>query len=264
MVVGPIIWQGSPNFWVGRDGESIEAICDHIMAGYMEGTKSSFQSPARQASTHYAVAKDGRIWQYVREIDTAWGNGIWEDPDLDVPFLADAFRRKVNPNHLTVSIEHEGQTGEEFTEEMYQSTLWLHRFIISHNPKIQANRNHMIGHYQISFLSRPFCPGKGFPWTRLLGDLNMTAPVEHPGYAWQDQVTSFWVVEPFASFYVNHGGLEIFGRPIGPMTKSDPLYPGVLIQNFERARFEQTDSMAPLKKVQLGLINSQLLELRKA
>lgn len=258
-----ITWKGSPNEWVGRNGESIVAICDHIMQGTMGGTFQTFEAAITQVSAHFAVSKIGEVWQYVREENTAWANGIWEDPDLSVPFLADAMHRGVNPNYLTLSIEHEGMTGDPMPEEQYQATLWLHRYLIGRHPFILPDRNHVIGHYQISALSRAHCPGDGFPWSRLMADLQTPENIQNPGYSWQDDVTRYWVVDPFANFYVSHGGIAIFGRPIGPMTLGDPKYPDMLVQNFERARFEQPTAWAGTGRVQLGLVNSQLLGLSR-
>jgi N-acetyl-anhydromuramyl-L-alanine amidase AmpD len=168
-----IQWRGTNdnNFWAGREGESVVAICDHIMQGTEESSDGWFKNPNSQVSAHFGVAKDGRIWQWVDMANRAWANGIPESPDMSVPFIADAINRKKNPNDFTVSIEHEGNTGDVIPEAQYQATLWLHRYIMSKYPAIKPDRNHIIGHYQISAKSRPNCPGKGFPWTRLMNDL---------------------------------------------------------------------------------------------
>lgn len=167
-----IQWRGTNgnNYWVGREGESIVAICDHIMQGTMESSDGWFKNKKSQVSAHFGVAKDGRIWQWVDVANRAWANGIPEDPDMSVPFIADAINRKKNPNDFTISIEHEGDTGDPFTEEQYQATLWLHRYLIA-TYKIVPDRKHIVGHYQISAKSRPNCPGSAFPWARLMADL---------------------------------------------------------------------------------------------
>jgi N-acetylmuramoyl-L-alanine amidase len=177
-----IVWRGSPNDWVGRDGEDIVAICDHIMQGTEESSDGWFKNRASEVSAHFGVAKDGRIWQWVAEENAAWANGIPEIPDRSIPWLDDCLNRDQNPNRLTISIEHEGNTGEPFTEEQYQATLWLHRYLLARHPGIKADRKHIIGHYQISLISRPNCPGSAFPWQRLMDDLganSLTTEQEH-------------------------------------------------------------------------------------
>ncbi|MEI6043849.1 MAG: peptidoglycan recognition family protein [Chloroflexota bacterium] len=170
-----IIWQGSPNYWAGRGGNKIVAICDHIMQGSMESANSWFKNAASEVSAHFGVARDGRIYQWVRVENGAWTNGIMNRPDTSLPWLAEAIQKKINPNLLTIGIEHEGLTGQVFPEAQYQATLWLHRNLIQ-NYGIQPDRQHIIGHYQIDAVNRPGCPGTGFPWQRLLTDLGATQP----------------------------------------------------------------------------------------
>lgn len=169
--ISRIVWKGSANHWVGRDNNTVVAIVDHIMQGTMESTNGWFKNRRSEVSAHFGVAKDGRIWQWVRVPDAAWGNGIPESPDQSLDWLVDGLKRKINPNNLTVSIEHEGNTGDSFTEEQFQASLWLHKYLIS-TYKIVPDRKHIIGHYQISAKSRAQCPGKGFPWQRLMNELS--------------------------------------------------------------------------------------------
>jgi N-acetyl-anhydromuramyl-L-alanine amidase AmpD len=76
-----IEWKGSPNFWSGRDGQTAIAICDHIMQGNMDSTNGWFKNRRSDASSHFGVGRDGRIWQWVRVEDIAWANGIMQGPD---------------------------------------------------------------------------------------------------------------------------------------------------------------------------------------
>lgn len=158
------------NHFQGRNGHRPIAIVDHIMAGSLNATTSWFSNPQSEASTHYGIGKDGRIYQFVRVENGAYGNGPINKPDMSVPWLAECVNRKINPNFVTISIEHEGQPGEAFTERMYQATLWLHRYLIQ-NFNIPNNRNHFVGHFQIDRVNRPNCPGNTFPWDRLMKDL---------------------------------------------------------------------------------------------
>jgi N-acetyl-anhydromuramyl-L-alanine amidase AmpD len=160
----------SENHFQGRNGQRPIAIVDHIMEGSLSATTGWFANPASGASTHFGIGKQGQIFQYVRVENGAYGNGPINKPDLSIPWIAQCVAQKINPNFVTISIEHEGRTGEGFTEQMYQATLWLHRYLIQ-NFNIPNNRQNMVGHFQLDNVNRPFCPGKGFPWERLWKDL---------------------------------------------------------------------------------------------
>lgn len=163
-------WHASPNHFSGRNGQKVVAVCNHIIAGTLGSADNWFQNSSSEASTHFGIGKNGRIIQWVSTSDAAWGNGRLNKPDTTVPWVTKAQREGINPNNLTVSIEHEGQTGEPFTEQMYHSTLALHKYLIS-KFNIPIDRHHIVGHYQLDSVERPFCPGSGLPWDRLIGDL---------------------------------------------------------------------------------------------
>jgi N-acetyl-anhydromuramyl-L-alanine amidase AmpD len=180
-----IEWKGSPNFWYGRAGQSAIAIVDHIMQGTMESTNGWFKSRRSEASTHFGVARDGRIWQWVEVENTAWANGVMQNPDPSVAWLAECRNENINPNTRTISIEHEGYSGKPFTEEQYQATLWLHKYLcVTYN--IAPDREQIVGHYQIQARDRAGCPGATFPWERLMNELtsavNLPPPAPAPDY----------------------------------------------------------------------------------
>lgn len=179
------------NFDKGRFGQKITAICDHIMQDNLTSVDGFFHGKNAGASSHYGVGTDGTIYQWVKDEDMAWGNGLGyeadgrpyvlvgnpsrhllEKPDLNVGWINQAVQNRINPNYLTISIEHAGHTGDKFTEAQYQATLQLHRFLID-KYGIPPLRDHIVGHYQISGVNKPFCPGTGFPWDRLMADLGM-------------------------------------------------------------------------------------------
>lgn len=165
-----IIWAGTPNFTDGRRGRTPIAIVDHITAGLYPGTLTWMQNPAAKASAHYLVLQDGRIFQLVKDEDTAWANGIVNQPTW-------ALYDGTNPNRYTLSIEHENLGGGKLTEAQYQATLWLHRQLIS-RWKITVSRDTIIGHNQIDAINRPNDPGADFPWDQLFADLHKSAAPE--------------------------------------------------------------------------------------
>ena len=137
----------------------------------LAGCDAWFANPAAQASAHYCIGKNGEIHQYVDESDAAWCNGDMKNPTWP---LIDAM---VNPNLYTISIEHEGHTGEPWTEAMFQSDVWLIRQI-AERWKIPTDDLHIIGHCHINTVDKLRCPGTGLPWQRLFVELSKTPKKE--------------------------------------------------------------------------------------
>lgn len=158
-----INWIGSPNFSSPK-GYKIIAIVNHIMEGTLVGTDSWFANPASKVSSHFGVGKNGEIHQYVDLKNHAWSNGVVNKPNW--PLIIPG----VNSNYYTVSIEHEGKSGDVMSEAQYQATLALHRWLIS-MLGIPVTRDNIIGHYRIDSVNKANCPGTGFPWDRLFKDL---------------------------------------------------------------------------------------------
>jgi len=158
-----IIWSGSPNFSSPK-GYKIIAIVNHIMSGTLTGTDSWFANPASKVSSHFGVGKNGKIHQYVNLDNHAWANGVVNDPNW--PLL----KNGVNPNYYTVSVEHEGESGDVMPETQYQATLALHQWLVE-TFGIPVTHDNIIGHYRIDSVNKSKCPGTGFPWERLFRDL---------------------------------------------------------------------------------------------
>lgn len=219
------------NHFVGRGGHNPIAIVDHIMAGSLNATTGWFHNPASGASTHFGVGKDGRIHQYVAVKNAAYGNGPINKPDMSVPWIAECVAKKINPNFVTISIEHEGQSGDHFTEQMYQATLWLHEHLIT-TYNIPRRRENISGHNQLDNVNRHFCPGKGFPWERLMQDLGIT-PKPEPEKPNLIDDNGYLVIPPMSDFYYLNDGWKQLGHPESGMTGE--LKPGYHVQRFEHA-----------------------------
>jgi len=76
---------------VGYDGVVL-----HVMEGILDGTDSWFRNPQAQASAHFGVGKDGRIFQWVDTGDKAWAQEAG--------------------NSRNISIENEGYAGDSLTQ----------------------------------------------------------------------------------------------------------------------------------------------------
>lgn len=151
-------------------------IVNHISAGTMASMDSWFTSADNMVSSaHYGVAKDGRIHQYVDIRRMAWANGIGaaDIAASKTPIILD--HPGVNPNLYSVSIEHEGTDGD-LTPIQFDSSVWLHKYIQQQVFKLWAlrfelDRYYVIGHFMISPVGKPNCPGPKFPWERLYSAL---------------------------------------------------------------------------------------------
>lgn len=253
-----IIFKGPvPNHWNGRSGERITAIICHIMQGSMESTDGWFHNPQADASSNYGVAKDGRIWQWVADEDAAWANGIVQKPDLSIPWLAECVVKNINPNDRTISIEHEGYSGQPMPEAQYQATLWLQKQLVA-KYNIPVDHEHITGHFSIDNVDRHYCPGPTFPWQRLMADLGSPPPppAEDPNshyfpetnkyvtnylklpypqadgsVQWLDTHVGFW-----NQWKLNPDALKLWGYPQTGAYWDEGS--GKAVQYFQRARFE--------------------------
>lgn len=154
------------NFQRGRKGAfPVDTIVIHVTQGSAASVRAWFKNPAAQASTHYMVTRTGGIDQFVREADTAWGNGRVHNPKAQV--VKD--RVGSNPNWWTISIEHEGTGLHDLTDPQRESSLWLMRDIRTRNHRIVFNRQHILRHDEIFALKS--CPG-AIDVDRLVRELN--------------------------------------------------------------------------------------------
>ncbi|MEU6925468.1 peptidoglycan-binding protein [Streptomyces sp. NPDC046631] len=112
------LWRPVPNCTKGGQ-DAVHGVVLHIMAGTLDGSDSWFRNPSSQASAHFGVGKDGRIYQWVDTADRAWAQG--------------------NGNRTWLSIEHEGQGGDSLTADQLQATAsivaWMHQ---THGVKLQS------------------------------------------------------------------------------------------------------------------------------
>lgn len=156
-----IKWKPVTNYSQGRFGFRPEAVVIHIAEGWLAGGYSWFNNPTSQVSSHFMIGKNGEIWQFVSEDDTAWhaggvANASWSK-----------LKPGINPNLYTIGIENEGFTGEQFTEEMYAANAYLIAKM-AQKYNIPINRTTVIGHYEINSSSRPNCPGPGIDFNKLI------------------------------------------------------------------------------------------------
>ena len=191
--------QMSPNINRGRQGQIPDMIVSHITEGSFSGAVSWLTNPASRVSAHFVVARDGRITQLVDIEDTAWANGTRPGNPSDNLWNGHSALERVrtsglNTNAHSVSIEHEGrfhETQGALTPEQLEATLWLHQYIMKevrriYNKDIPLDRNHIVGHSQITPRTRPNCPGRNFPFDEIIRRIKMDEVPDAPPSQGQD------------------------------------------------------------------------------
>ena len=145
------IWKPVPNFEKGRKGHKPEIICLHIGDGTKKQIYSEFLNAEK--SSHYCVNKDGSVWQFVLDENTAWTNGDIKAPTSEVVIS----KGKLNPNTYSLSIEHEGYGHTDINAIQYNTTIQLVKELCQ-KWNIPINRKYIIGHREINSVTKT-CPG---------------------------------------------------------------------------------------------------------
>ena len=139
----------------GRKNQRPEIIVYHIGEGLANQIYLEFLNTEK--SSHYLVCRNGEVWQFVREEDTAWTNGRVHKPTAKKIIEKIAVNPDFNPNVISVTIEHEGFANEGINEIQYQTSAKLTQEI-SERWLIPLDREHGLGHREIYSLKT--CPGK--------------------------------------------------------------------------------------------------------
>ncbi len=176
------------NRYNGRAGWVPDMIVCHTADGTYEGTILWIENQSSEVSSHYVVAKDGRVTQMVDLKDGAWCNGTSTVATKNSYYAKSSLevvrQRKANANYYTVSIEFEGfwkDTKGRLTDAQFSAAADLIRQIRAEvkaqfGVDIPIDREHIVGHHQISPVTRPNCPGELFQWDALIDALKADAP----------------------------------------------------------------------------------------
>ena len=178
------ITQRSTRKKMARYGWRPDVIVNHITEGGYSGAVGWLSTGSGQVSSHFVTSRRGEVTQIVPLEWAAWCNGTQWFNAQNAYFTGRAKsalvrERRTNANYFSVSIEHEGWTGKtdgQLTEAQYQATLELHKHIITeleriYNFTFKIDRDHIIGHVDVAPREKPTCPGKYFPFNRLIADL---------------------------------------------------------------------------------------------
>lgn len=172
-----ITWRGNEHTnSSSRDGIKPVAIVNHITTSTASSCDNWFRDAGNNVSSaHFLVTKTGEVKQYVDIKRMAWANGLTKE---NIPnALSELVKEKTptNPNKYTISIEHES-SGEALTDAQLKATIELHKYIIKqvkdiYGVDIVASRKYILGHSDIDPKRKPNCPGKNFPFDKIISAL---------------------------------------------------------------------------------------------
>jgi N-acetyl-anhydromuramyl-L-alanine amidase AmpD len=159
------------NYWPGRAGHQVEAVCLHVTDGETAaGALSWFADPASEVSAHYVVDRDGVIYRALPEEDTAWANGRLNRPNLANPLIAGWARDGLNPNRVTISVEVVGRPDKPWPAAQRRSGAWLIGDLCRRYG-LPIDRTRVIAHADLDSVTRARCPGLTVgQWASLLAE----------------------------------------------------------------------------------------------
>lgn len=172
-----------------REGWKPDVIVFHIADGTYGGTISWLKNPKSQVSAHFVLGKEGQVTQLVPLDRMAWCNGT-SLKQGDSRYYGKAASglvkiRTTNANYYTVSIECEGfyrETHGTLSDAQLTGAVQLVQWIRAelkriYGVEIPLDRQHIIGHDEVTPITKPNCPGEQFPFEEILrraGDLRYT------------------------------------------------------------------------------------------
>lgn len=128
------------------------AVVLHVMEGYKSTARQWAISGHYGASWHYTVGRDGSVMQHLRHEDGGYHAGI--PTTAPAPTWALWRGHGQNVNTYTIGIEHEGFSGDGFTEAQRTSSRNLCRWL-AQELGIAYDREHFPAHAEIDLVNRP-------------------------------------------------------------------------------------------------------------
>jgi Negative regulator of beta-lactamase expression len=172
----------SPNFAPATERLGHDAIVLHIAQGGAAGSLDWLTNPASEVSSHFFISKNGDLFQLVSLADVAWCNGLkpdgknWKTPSgKPVSPSWRGLRPGANPNRYTLSIEHEGYTGQALPAAMQATQTRLLKWLCEQLgwARLVPGVN-LIGHGEINPVDKAFCPGSAFDFAAIAAAVTPT------------------------------------------------------------------------------------------
>lgn len=138
-------------------------------------------------SSNFVMDLDGTTYELVPIPHGSWCNGTSVTPSSNLYYAkstnAIIKNRNTNANYYTVSIEVVG-TGGAYTQAQVNALVELIKYIKSEIKRLYGkdlivDRQHIVGHYEISPITKPIC-GKGVQYDEIIAGVNGTTLVPTP------------------------------------------------------------------------------------
>ena len=141
-------WVPSPNFDQRRPNF---IVVHHTQNDTLEQALSTLTSAAREVSSHYLIARDGRVLQLVDDLGRAWHAGrSWWGGHTDI-------------NSTSIGIELDNNGFEPFAEPQIVALEKLLRELVD---RLRIPPQNVVGHGDVA-PGRKVDPSRYFPWQRL-------------------------------------------------------------------------------------------------
>ena len=144
----PTQWQGSPNF---DDRKPNFVVLHHTSDDNVEQALGTLKNPVRAVSTHYLIARDGKIIQLVDERARAWhaGESKWGS-ETDI-------------NSASLGIELDNNGREPYADVQISALL---RLLADIKDRYRIPAGNFLGHADVA-PKRKADPSRYFPWKSL-------------------------------------------------------------------------------------------------
>jgi hypothetical protein len=152
-------WRGpTPNQHAGH--VECRGLVVHIASGYFDGTISWEKNPDANVSSHFVLARDGRLAQLVDTDDTAWtqraGNGHWLSIECE-GFAADDALHATHPGWETLTAAQIEQVAQVLIRGARQ---YGYPLTLAHDPTGRGLGYHSMGAEHGYDWGHLHCPGE--------------------------------------------------------------------------------------------------------
>ena len=148
-----------------RSLSEIEGFVQHSAEGSLAALFGELDNPLRQASWHFSIAFDGKVYQHYPLEAVLWHCGLPGDRRQDTSLIG---------NITLIGKEHEGGgpefPGQPLTEIQYQSSVRVDRDVIALCPGIGAPALR-VNQWEHGWLSATSCPSGRIDHARRIADL---------------------------------------------------------------------------------------------
>lgn len=158
----------SPNYF--PSGAPVRAVVLHGTAGPLIPSldwlrNPRLDNPDAAVSANYVISLTGRVYELVdwRSGKRAYGNGVIRQRDMSLKWLNNCVAGGINPNLVTISIEHEASniamvTRGKMTDSQFSASTEL-VITLLRELKLTVSRETVCGHFQIDGAGKANCPG---------------------------------------------------------------------------------------------------------